>query len=151
MTKKLLVTIALGVALAIIGAGTAASITVGAGDVTTTVPSQDPIPQCSDLMDNDGDGLVDMNDPGCGSPLDDSEYNPASSADSGGGGASSGGGSGGSSVGSGLSAAGGSGGSRSGGTVKVNNKPNKKGGPAKGLFGRQAKKKQKGGGAAEPL
>ncbi len=31
------------------------------------------ITQCSDGMDNDGDALIDMNDPGCDSPSDDSE------------------------------------------------------------------------------
>ncbi|MEK6900190.1 MAG: hypothetical protein AABX05_03635, partial [Nanoarchaeota archaeon] len=32
-------------------------------------------PQCSDGRDNDGDGLVDMQDPGCTSPQDDDENN----------------------------------------------------------------------------
>src|SRR5262249_7423044 len=145
-----LVTMALGVALAIIGAGTAASITVGASDTTTAVPSQDPLPQCSDLIDNDGDGLVDMNDPGCGSPLADSEYNPPSSGGSSGSGATSGGGSGSPSVGSGLGPGGKSGGNGNGGTGKVTGKSNKKGSATKGLFGKRAKKK-KGGRAAKPL
>src|SRR3989339_184373 len=32
-------------------------------------------PACNDWIDNDGDGLVDMDDPGCTSPTDDNEYN----------------------------------------------------------------------------
>lgn len=32
-----------------------------------------PVTECSDNEDNDGDGLVDMDDPDCGSPQDDSE------------------------------------------------------------------------------
>ena len=32
--------------------------------------------QCNDHRDNDNDGLVDMNDPGCDSPQDDDESNP---------------------------------------------------------------------------
>ena len=34
-----------------------------------------PTTQCSDGMDNDGDGLADMADPGCTDPDDDDEYN----------------------------------------------------------------------------
>ncbi len=37
--------------------------------------STSSLPQCSDGIDNDGDGLVDMNDPGCASPSDNSEAN----------------------------------------------------------------------------
>ncbi len=33
-------------------------------------------PQCSDYKDNDYDGLVDMADSGCSSPVDNDEYNP---------------------------------------------------------------------------
>lgn len=38
---------------------------------------QGPAPQCSDGIDNDGDGLIDMADPGCSSPLDNDETNVA--------------------------------------------------------------------------
>lgn len=31
--------------------------------------------QCSDNVDNDGDGMVDMQDPGCSDPGDNSEFN----------------------------------------------------------------------------
>ncbi len=38
------------------------------GAPTTTVP------QCSDLLDNDNDNLIDMADPGCSDPWDNNEY-----------------------------------------------------------------------------
>src|SRR5919108_562163 len=78
MRKKLLVIIALGSALAIVAAGSASSLQVGAGNVTVTVPGTgggNVLPQCSDLSDNDGDGSVDLADPGCSGPLDGDEYN----------------------------------------------------------------------------
>src|SRR5262245_37089404 len=86
MTKKLLLIIALGAALAIAAAGTAASVDVGNG-IQVQTPASGNLPQCSDLSDNDGDGLVDLQDPGCSGPLDNSEYNapPAPSGGSGGG------------------------------------------------------------------
>ena len=73
MRKKLLVIIALGGALAIIAAGSASSLAVGTDDLTVTVPGTatgggNVLPQCADLCDNDGDGLVDLGDPGCSSP-----------------------------------------------------------------------------------
>jgi len=34
-----------------------------------------PQPECSDGIDNDGDGLIDMADPGCTAPTDNSEVN----------------------------------------------------------------------------
>jgi hypothetical protein len=143
MTKKLLVIIALGAALAIIAAGTATSITLGAGDVQVTVPTQGVLPQCGDLSDNDGDGLVDMSDPGCSSPTDDSEYNAPTSGGSGGGSGSGSGGSSGSSVSGAISGgSSGSSGSGGGGTIKVTGKSGKKGAGTKGLFGKQAKKGQ---------
>src|SRR5215208_2189157 len=141
MTKKVLVIIALGATLAIVAAGTAISGTVGVGNVTVTVPGTEQVlPQCANLSDDDGDGLSDLSDPGCSGPTDSSEYNaPTSSGgstgDSGGaggivngitGGGSSGGGSGGSS-GSGKSG---------GGTAGKKTT----GGKTPGLFGKQAKK-----------
>ena len=89
MRKKLLVIIALGGALAIIAAGSASSLSVGAGDLTSTVPgtgtgtSGDVLPQCADLSDNDGDGLIDLKDPGCTSPVDNDEYNAPTSGSGG--------------------------------------------------------------------
>jgi hypothetical protein len=44
-----------------------------------------PAPACEDSVDNDGDGLKDMNDPGCSSPSDTDEVNTASGGGSGGG------------------------------------------------------------------
>jgi Transglycosylase SLT domain len=133
MRKKLLVIIALGSALAIVAAGTANSVSVG--DTTTTVPGTggDVPPQCSDLTDNDGDGLVDLQDPGCSSPLDNDEFNtppggPGSGTTTGGGTTST------------TTTTGGT-------TTTTTRKPGKAGkklkpdtGAAKGLFGKQNKK-----------
>ncbi|MBS1884929.1 MAG: lytic murein transglycosylase, partial [Actinobacteria bacterium] len=67
------------------GAGSSSSSGTGTGGPTgstttpsTTTPSAPSTapttpPQCSDGIDNDGDGLVDMEDPGCTSPSDNSE------------------------------------------------------------------------------
>jgi hypothetical protein len=133
MRKKLLVIIALGSALAIVAAGTANSVSVG--DTTTTVPGTggDVPPQCSDLTDNDGDGLVDLQDPGCSSPLDNDEFNtppggPGSGTTTGGGTTST------------TTTTGGA-------TTTTTKEPGKAGekikpgtGAAKGLFGKQNKK-----------
>src|SRR3989338_195619 len=43
--------------------------------VTPPPPPPPNVYQCNDGRDNDGDGKVDMNDPGCSSPTDDNEYN----------------------------------------------------------------------------
>ncbi|MGN6275755.1 MAG: lytic murein transglycosylase [Solirubrobacterales bacterium] len=51
------------------------------GTTTTTIPSL-TAPACSNGVDDDGDGLVDMQDPGCESPEDNSEEpNPATPAE----------------------------------------------------------------------
>ncbi|HEU4980268.1 MAG TPA: hypothetical protein VFT14_03555, partial [Solirubrobacterales bacterium] len=71
MRRKLLFTIALGAALAIIAAGTATPVTVGGLEVNTT--TDQVLPACSNLADDDGDGLVDLADPGCSGPLGSSE------------------------------------------------------------------------------
>ena len=92
MTRKLLLIIALGAALAIAAAGTAASVNVGNG-IQVQTPAAGNLPQCSDLSDNDGDGLVDLQDPGCSGPLDGSEYNAPPAPSGGSGGGSTGGGS----------------------------------------------------------
>ncbi len=140
MTRKLLATIALGAALAIIAAGTAISGTVSVGNVQVNVPTTGVLPQCSNLSDDDGDGLVDMNDPGCSSPLGSSEYNAPTSS---GGGTTTSGGSttttGGGSGGAGTTTTGGGGGT-AGGSGKAGNKT--AGGKTPGLFGKQAKKGQ---------
>jgi hypothetical protein len=72
MRKKLLVIIALGAALAISAAGTASSVSLGTTDSTSTGVTT-TLPECADLTDNDGDGLVDLRDPGCSSSLDNDE------------------------------------------------------------------------------
>ena len=144
MTRKLLVTIALGAALAIVAAGTATSLTVGVGDLQVDVPTQGVLPACSDLADDDGDGLVDLADPGCSGLLDTDEYNAPSSGGSGGDSGGGGGGSGdsGSGAGGGTVNGGGStgGGTGNGGTINAGGK--KKGGGTPGLFGQQAKNGQ---------
>ncbi len=74
MRRTLTLAIALGTALAVIAAGTASSITVDlGGGLTIKVPTGGLLPVCSDLDDNDGDGLYDLNDPGCSGPLDTTE------------------------------------------------------------------------------
>src|SRR3954468_6188834 len=134
MRKKLLVIIALGVTLAIVAAGTASSVSLGAGDLTSTVPGDGTttvLPQCADLTDNDGDGRTDMRDAGCSSPLDDNESDdPPSTGGSGGGTTST------------TSPT-----TTSGGATTTTGKAGKKGKAApvarpgvKGLFGKQNKK-----------
>jgi Transglycosylase SLT domain len=144
MRKKLLVIIALGGALAIIGAGSASSLQVGAGDLTVTVPGTGGgsgggggvLPTCTNLSDDDGDGAVDLADPGCSGPLDSDEYNAPT------------GGSGGS--GGGTTTAGGGTTTSGGGTTSSTTTTTtgtttgkskiKPGTGAKGLFGKQNKK-----------
>ncbi|MFO8015577.1 MAG: hypothetical protein R6U32_00585, partial [Candidatus Woesearchaeota archaeon] len=47
-------------------------------DYTLTInTSTTELPECSDGIDNDGDGLIDMEDPGCSSPQDDDESDGA--------------------------------------------------------------------------
>jgi hypothetical protein len=138
MRKKLLVIIALGSALAIVAAGTASSVSVSTSDLTVTVPGTGggAPSQCSDLVDNDGDGLIDMADPGCADPADNDESN-----------APAGGSGGGTTTGGGTTSTTATGtGSSSTTTSKAGNsgKPHAKVKPgvggAKGLFGKQNKK-----------
>ena len=141
MRKKLLVIIALGGTLAVVAAGSASPQSVGAGDLTVTEPGTgggNVLPQCADLSDNDADGLVDLADPGCSSPVDTDEYNPPT----GGGTTTSGGGT--TTSGGGTTTSGGgtttTGGGKTGKTGKTGTteKPGKVG--PKGLFGKQNKK-----------
>ncbi|MGI8775363.1 MAG: thrombospondin type 3 repeat-containing protein [Actinomycetota bacterium] len=44
----------------------------GIGDACDDTPGEE-LPQCSDGLDNDGDGFIDMEDPNCTSPEDDDE------------------------------------------------------------------------------
>ncbi len=77
MKRTLTLAIALGMTLAVVAAGTATSLTIDlGGGLTVQVPTGGVLPACLDLEDNDGDGLVDGSDPGCGgNPLGTSEYN----------------------------------------------------------------------------
>ena len=85
MRRTLTLAIALGTALAVIAAGTASSITVDlGGGLSVNVPTGGVLPVCSDLDDNDGDGAIDLNDPGCSGPLDTSEVNVAQGGSQGG-------------------------------------------------------------------
>jgi hypothetical protein len=145
MTRKLLATIALGAALAIVAAGTAVSGTVGVGNVTVTVPTTGALPQCANLSDDDGDGLTDLGDPGCSGPLDSSEYNAPTgggTTTSGGGTTTSGGGT--TTSGGGSTTTTGGGKTTGGGSGGSGGKAGKKtaGAKAPGLFGKQAKKGQ---------
>src|SRR5262245_41033480 len=71
MTKRLLLTISLGAAMAIIAAGTAVSVTTDG--IQVDVPADSALPECSKRADDDLDGLVDLADPDCTGPLDTSE------------------------------------------------------------------------------
>ncbi|MBM3666265.1 MAG: hypothetical protein FJW90_02080 [Actinobacteria bacterium] len=65
MTKRLLLIVALASALAVAVAGVATSSTSG-GDMQIDVPAAAPLPECADLIDNDGDTLIDFpDDPDC--------------------------------------------------------------------------------------
>ena len=80
MTKRLLLTIALGSAVAVIAAGAAGSATVDlGGGAKVQVPAGGALPACADLIDNDADGLTDYPaDPECADALDDDELTPGS-------------------------------------------------------------------------
>ena len=86
MGRKLLLILALGAFGAIVAAG-AAVASGGLLDTSKTgvsvnlpggqnLPPVNALPACSNTKDDDGDGLVDMADPGCSSPLDSDESNP---------------------------------------------------------------------------
>jgi hypothetical protein len=137
MRKKLLLTVALGAALAILAAGSASSVSVGTGDLTVTVPGTgggNVLPACADLSDNDGDGLVDLADPGCSGPVDGDEYNAPTGGSDGGGSGGSGGSGGGTTSTTGTTT-----GSTTTGGGKTGKAP-KVGTGTKGLFGKQNKK-----------
>jgi hypothetical protein len=135
MTKKLLFIIALGSTLAVIAAGSATSVTVG--ELQVDAPTDGALPACSNLNDDDGDGLVDLGDPGCSGPLDTSEYNaPTGGGSTGGSGGSTGGG--GSSTGGDTTQG-------TTGTTAPAGSPKKQAGaaPGSGIFGKKAPKQGK--------
>jgi len=55
----------------------------GAGIAAARASADTMASSCNDGIDNDGDGLVDMDDPGCASPTDASERNPKVACDNG--------------------------------------------------------------------
>src|SRR3954463_12223570 len=100
MGRKLLLILALGVLGAIVAAGagvasgglldsskTGVSVNLPGGQ---NLPPVNALPACSNGKDDDGDGLVDLADPGCSSPIDSDEYNAPTGTTSGGGGGSTG-------------------------------------------------------------
>ncbi len=87
MGRKLLLTLALGILGAVVAAGTGmasgglldsskagVSVNLSGGQ---NLPPVDALPACSNGKDDDGDGLVDMKDPGCSGTLDNNETDPA--------------------------------------------------------------------------
>ena len=137
MTKKLLFIIALGSTLAVIAAGTATSVTVDGTQVD--VPTDGTLPACANLNDDDGDGLVDLGDPGCSSPDDTSEYDEPPTS---GGGGSSGDG-GGSTGGGGAPADSGTSQSTTGTAAPARGTRKPGAAPGGGLFGKKAPKQGK--------
>jgi transglycosylase-like protein with SLT domain len=94
MKQRLLLILALSVlAAATVGTVTAQSADLlgsGNGDVSVDLPGGSGLPDvtgslpvCSNLSDDDGDGAVDLGDPGCSGPTDSSEENPTAPPPSG--------------------------------------------------------------------
>jgi murein DD-endopeptidase MepM/ murein hydrolase activator NlpD len=134
MTKRLLLTIALGSAVAVIAAGAAGSATIElGGGAKVQVPTGGALPACADLADNDGDARIDLADPGCSGPLDGDEYNPppAPAGGTGGSGGSGGGDGGGGQLGPGAPGA---------KDPTKGTKKQKGGAPGSGIFGQKAPK-----------
>ncbi len=112
MKRKFLLTIGLALAGGCIAVGSATgqggAVGIGEGGVEINLPDGEDLepigalPQCSNLVDDDGDGLTDLQDPDCSAPLDATESGssgvpapepePAPEPPSGGGGGSGGGG-----------------------------------------------------------
>jgi hypothetical protein len=76
---------ALDVYLLSVGATSLTKETTGASESMSTAPAGGETgPQCSDGIDNDGDGLIDAADPGCHSdnnPNNPSSYNPSDNSE----------------------------------------------------------------------
>src|SRR5215213_7818865 len=82
MRNRLVISLALGVLVAVLAAGVVGaqgltdkgvSVDLGGGSSVTG----EVLPACSNLRDDDGDGLVDLGDSGCSNPLDQDETNAA--------------------------------------------------------------------------
>jgi hypothetical protein len=86
MKQRLLLILALSVlaaATAGVVSATAGPLGSGTGDVNVDLPGGADLPDvggvlpaCSNTADDDGDGAVDLGDPGCSGPTDGDEYNP---------------------------------------------------------------------------
>ncbi len=140
MRRKLLLTIALGTAIAVVAAGTAASLTVNLGNgVKVQVPNGGAVPACADLEDNDQDGKTDLADPDCSGPLDTDEA-PAPKGGGSGDTPSEGDGSPGGP--DGTPNAGGGTPNAGGGNLTDTEKGGKIGGPSGGLFDKKGAPKQ---------
>jgi len=87
MRNRLVITLALGLLAAVVAAGAVSAqsskvLEVGGTDISINLPGELPIlnealPACSNLIDDDGDGLVDLGDPDCDGPLDNDEAGAA--------------------------------------------------------------------------
>ena len=83
MRRKLLLTVALAVLGTAITAGVVNAQQASSGSGHTVcrggqdLPPVSSHPACSDLKDNDGDGLTDLSDPGCSGTLDTDESDTA--------------------------------------------------------------------------
>jgi len=79
MRNRLLLTLALGMLAAVLTAGAVGAQTVGTDGVSVDVPggggTPEVLPACANTADDDGDGAVDLGDPGCSGPTDGDEYN----------------------------------------------------------------------------
>jgi LPXTG-motif cell wall-anchored protein len=70
---------ALDVFVLSVGSNSLAKETTAAAESLSVAPAGETGPQCSDKIDNDGDGKIDGNDPGChndNNPKNPSSYNP---------------------------------------------------------------------------
>jgi murein DD-endopeptidase MepM/ murein hydrolase activator NlpD len=85
MPNRLVIALTLGVLLAVLTAGvvSAQTVSVNGNGVTVQVPNGPTVstpqvlPVCGNGTDDDADGLVDNNDPGCTDPTDGDEADPA--------------------------------------------------------------------------
>ena len=82
MRNRLVISLALGVLVAVFAAGVVGAQSTAKGvsvDLPggSTVSTDQVLPACSNLRDDDGDGLVDLGDAGCSNPLDGDETNAA--------------------------------------------------------------------------
>ncbi len=94
MKNRLLIAIALGIFGAVVYAGaSSADVNLGVGNahVSVNLPAGGDLPvvggalpACANGTDDDGDGAIDMADPGCSGATDNDESNPAATTTTGG-------------------------------------------------------------------